>query len=703
MHQSLSVRGAPRVVAGMALAVVLSLAALPPNPAFAAPAGTATVAGIVKDLGTGDPITGAKVSDPTSSSAAVTTDANGVYLFTTTPGAHKLQAVVSGRPTAFYEDDSSGTANQSFTLASGQDLGGADIYVQPAAVSGGRIAGAVSANGAGIGGVKVNVYTLAGTTVAASATTDSNGNYAVSGLADGTYVLYFDASATSFGSQWYSATSNRSTATQLSVNNGGSLESIDATLTGGFSTAPTPTITGTAAAGQTLTGVVGTWTPAPTLSYRWLRDGAAISGATGTTYSVVAADANHVITFEVTGRKSGYLTTVRTSAPVTVGQALTSAVPTITGTPKVGQVLTANAGTWGPSPVAFTYQWLAGGVAISGATAQTYTLTSAEQGKAITVQVVGSKTGYASLTQTSAATAAVAAVALTTAVPTIAGTAKVGQTLTASAGTWGPSPVTLTYQWLAGGTAISGATSNTFVLTTAQQGKAITVKVTGTKAGYTTVSTTSQATAAVAASGLTSVVPTISGSPTVGSTLSAVAGTWGPAPVTLTYQWLRAGNPIAGATKASYVPGSADANQKLSVKVTGAKAGFTSVSVTSAAVTVATMDRLVSDQKSNTTGLLLVNQTLTSADGRTRLILQGDGNLVLYGTKGALWATGTKTGAKLAVQSDGNVVLYSAAGKAVWASNTSSKTAGARQLIVQSDGNLVLYGPNAIWATGTRN
>ena len=57
----------------------------------------------------------------------------------------------------------------------------------------------------------------------------------------------------------------------------------------------------------------------------------------------------------------------------------------------------------------------------------------------------------------------------------------------------GNSAGTLSYQWKRGGTAISGATSATYKTVSADAGKAITVTVTGTKAGYTTLSKTSAA------------------------------------------------------------------------------------------------------------------------------------------------------------------------------------------------------------------
>ena len=172
-------------------------------------------------------------------------------------------------------------------------------------------------------------------------------------------------------------------------------------------------------------------------------------------------------------------------------------MPTITGTAKVGSTLTAVPGTWGPSPVTLTYQWKANGVAILGATAATYKVAAADTGKTLTITVTGTKTGYTTTAKTSTATAVVAKGSLTAPVPTITGTAKVGSTLTAVPGTWGPSPVTLTYQWKANGVAILGATAATYKVAAADAGKTLTITVTGTKTGYTTTAKTSAATPVV--------------------------------------------------------------------------------------------------------------------------------------------------------------------------------------------------------------
>ena len=77
--------------------------------------------------------------------------------------------------------------------------------------------------------------------------------------------------------------------------------------------------------------------------------------------------------------------------------------------------------------------------------------------------------------------------------PTISGTAKVGKTLTAKPGTWKPAPVTLSYQWLRSGKAISGATKSTYKLVKADKGKKVAVQVTGAKSTYASVSKKSAA------------------------------------------------------------------------------------------------------------------------------------------------------------------------------------------------------------------
>ncbi|OUE07703.1 Cna protein B-type domain protein [Clavibacter michiganensis] len=371
-----------------------------------------------------------------------------------------------------------------------------------------------------------------------------------------------------------------------------------------FTTAPQPAITGTAQVGSTLFAVTGTWAPQPdSFTFKWWANGVAISGATGSAYTLVAADQGKKITLTVTANKAGYTSLAKSSAATaTVAAApapapfTTVATPTITGTPKVGTPLTAATGTWAPVPTTFTYRWFVANVAVTGATAATYTPVAADVGKRITVTVTGSRTGYTTAAKTSAATVAVVAAPVTAPstfttvpTPTLTGTAQVGATLTAATGTWAPVPMTFTYRWFVANVAVTGATAATYSPVAADVGKRITVTVTGARSGYTTASKTSTASAAVVAAPVTTPAfttvptPTLTGTAQVGATLTASPGTWAPVPTTFTYRWFVANVAVAGATAATYSPVAADVGKRITVTVTGAKAGYTTAAKTSAA------------------------------------------------------------------------------------------------------------------------
>jgi len=164
---------------------------------------------------------------------------------------------------------------------------------------------------------------------------------------------------------------------------------------------------------------------------------------------------------------------------------------------------------------------------------------------------------------------------LVAATPAVSGTAKVGVRLTAKSGTW-PAGTKLAYQWYSSGAAIKGATATTFTPVAAQKGHALTVRVTGSKAGYTTVTKSSAATKAVAAGTLTVATPKVAGTAKVGKKLTAKAGAW-TSGTTLRYQWYAGGKAIKGAMKSSLTLKAAQRGKTLTVKVTGSKAGYTTV------------------------------------------------------------------------------------------------------------------------------
>ena len=263
-----------------------------------------------------------------------------------------------------------------------------------------------------------------------------------------------------------------------------------------------PRADGTAKVGSTLTALPGTWAPtAITYAYQWLRGGAAIPGAAKSTYVLTAADLGTRTSVKVTGTKAGYRTLAKTSAQsavVALGTMVNSVAPTVSGTPKVASKLTAMPGTWVPSGVTLRYQWLTGGAVVAGATARTFVPTTAQLAKTMAVRVTATKTGYQPLAKTSAQTATVARGTLSnTKAPRLSGSALVGSTLRATSGTWAPAGVAFTYQWFRGGKAVAGGSRTTYKLTTADRGKAIAVRVTGKKAGYTSRAMTTKSTAVV--------------------------------------------------------------------------------------------------------------------------------------------------------------------------------------------------------------
>jgi hypothetical protein len=199
-----------------------------------------------------------------------------------------------------------------------------------------------------------------------------------------------------------------------------------------------PTITGTTTVGQTLTAREGTWTNSPTsFAYQWLRCNGGgnncvkVANGTQKTYTLVGADAGRTMRVEVTATNADGSATARSAqtaavAPATsAGAPKNTAAPTITGTPKAGQVLTANPGSWSANPTSFTYQWqrcdadVASCSNVVGATGRTYTLTAADVGYRFRVRVTAHN-AKGSGTATSAITAVVQpAVRITNGRPTL--------------------------------------------------------------------------------------------------------------------------------------------------------------------------------------------------------------------------------------------------------------------------------------------
>jgi hypothetical protein len=172
---------------------------------------------------------------------------------------------------------------------------------------------------------------------------------------------------------------------------------------------------------------------------------------------------------------------------------------------------------------------------------------------------------------------------------TISGSGAVGTALTAQPPGWNVPGVTTTYQWMRGNNPISAATGLLYTVTTSDVGQNLTVVATGTVDGYK--NGTSQSNIIIGGAGNApspTVLPSISGTHNVGDTVTANPGTW-PGSPQYTYQWLRGGVPITGASASSYRLGIADAARQVSVKVGATITGYAPATATSQPIKVAKM------------------------------------------------------------------------------------------------------------------
>jgi VCBS repeat-containing protein len=216
-----------------------------------------------------------------------------------------------------------------------------------------------------------------------------------------------------------------------------------------------------------------------TATYQWLRDGVAISSATGSSYVLGPTDSGHQFAVTVSYIDGqGFAETVTSDPTAMVGAVNDgAALIAIAGAAQEHATLTAVLGSdpdGGPSGE--TYQWLRDGNAISGATASSYVIAAADAGHQLAVRATYSDgQGFTEIV-TSAPTGPVNAVNDGQAPISINGTAKEDETLTVVLGSdpdGGPSGAT--YQWLRDGSVISGATASTYIVSNADVGHALSV------------------------------------------------------------------------------------------------------------------------------------------------------------------------------------------------------------------------------------
>jgi len=201
---------------------------------------------------------------------------------------------------------------------------------------------------------------------------------------------------------------------------------------------------------------------------------------------------------------------------------LNASPPTVSGTDRVGQTLSASTGSWGGvTPMTYSLRWQRcdpGGSScssIAGATSQTYVVATNDLGMTIRINVTATNADGSSqaLSDPSGAIAPLGSAPANTGQPNPSGTAQDGQTLTVDNGTWsGTEPITFSSQWQQCTavnpvcTDIPGATASSYLVATADVGSTLRAIITATNSSGASSASSNLTTAVVAAAPAGSIV-----------------------------------------------------------------------------------------------------------------------------------------------------------------------------------------------------
>jgi hypothetical protein len=361
-----------------------------------------------------------------------------------------------------------------------------------------------------------------------------------------------------------------------------------------------PTITGTAQQGKVLTEHHGTWEYSPTeYEYEWLRCNSLgtsclpIGGAHEQTYEAQPGDVGGTLRVEEFAKNAGGTSAPATSAAtaeVLPAPPVNTFSPTITGTAQQGKELTEQHGGWENNPTSYKVEWLrcnAEGEACVpiGASEETYVATAGDVGHTIRVTELAKNAGGTGEPATSSPTSVVVPpVPVNETPPTITGTDKQGESLTAHHGSWSNEPSGYEDKWLRcddKGAACeeTGTTGETYLLATSDVGHTVRVEETATNDGGTGTPATSEPSAVVAAAPpVDETLPTITGTAQDTDELTAEHGSWSHEPTQFVDTWLRCNesgaecNPT-GVTDEHYVLGTADIGHTMRVEETAENGG----------------------------------------------------------------------------------------------------------------------------------
>jgi len=339
-------------------------------------------------------------------------------------------------------------------------------------------------------------------------------------------------------------------------NSAGSISSNAATLSITTATVA-PSITSQPAsssvtAGQSASFFVTTSGTAP-FTYQWYKDGVAIAGATASSYSLTAASAGNAGAYTVTvSNSAGSITS--TAATLSIAAAVVA--PSISTQPTSLSVTASQNATFavaatGTAPL--SYQWYKDGVAVSGATSLSLSLSTVatSDAGAYTVKIsnaAGSVTSsVANLSVTTQVVTKTASAPVIDIQPAPVG-AVAGNSASFSVSVSGTAP--FSFQWYKDGANLSGATSSSYSLSAVATGDAgsYTVKVSNSTGSVTSNAAALTVTAAPIAPTITKQPAAYTVAPAQPATFTVEATGTG----TLSYQWYKASVPITNATAASF-------------------------------------------------------------------------------------------------------------------------------------------------------
>ena len=304
-----------------------------------------------------------------------------------------------------------------------------------------------------------------------------------------------------------------------------------------------------------------------------------------------------------------------------------TAVPTVTGIPRRGQLLSASTGTWRPAARSYRYQWLRsrnGGRTwkrIKGARRSRYLLVKSDEGARISVRVTAISAQGRAAVQSRATAAVRRSPPGNSSPPVISGTGQRGFTLsTVTVGSWSGAGNAVSLRWQrstrTGWQSISGARRATYTPAKSDEGARVRLLVAESNSDGSLAVPSNPTAPVTPAPPLNVSPPAITGTPRPGAALSASAGGWTPPRSKFAYRWQRSADAttwsgIAGASRQSYTVAQADAGAVLRVIVTATNPDG-SERATSAAMGVPPVSKSAPAMPS---GTLASTYTLTAEGG----------------------------------------------------------------------------------------